>query len=103
MRPQAVSIICVLAFVGAVAGILLALLSGSIGLDYKIWIIGLSAVQLKAVQGIWNMKKWGVVLFAVKLVAAQLGMMVAGDWSALGMMVPVLMMLILSNYYSDMR
>ena len=103
MRPQAVSIICVLGVIGAGMGILMALFWGSMSLDYRIWVIALSAVQIKAMQGVWHMKKWGVVLYAVKLVVAQLGLMVMGGWSALGMMVPVLMMLILSNYYSDMR
>ncbi len=65
--------------------------------------LGLAAVQIKAIQGIWNMKKWGIVLYAVKMVLAQLGMMMAGFWSFTGLMFPVLIMLVLSNYYGDMK
>lgn len=103
MRPQVISIICVLGIIGAAASVFTAIWSNAFGLEYRLWMFVMAGVQLKAVQGIWNMKKWGVVLFAVKLVLVQFGMMVAGFWSPFALMFPVVIMLALSQYYGEMR
>lgn len=103
MRPQAISILCVLGVMGAIFGAGLAVMGDGYTLDLRVWLLILAGVQLKAMQGIWNMKKWGVTLYAVKLVVVQLSWMFAGYWNVLDMLVPVLMMLALSKYYSDMR
>lgn len=103
MRPQVISIICLLGIIGAAASAFMAISTDVFTWDYRLWVLGLAAVQVKAIQGIWNMKKWGVVLYAVKMVLVQLGMMMAGFWSFTSLMFPVLIMLVLSNYYGDMK
>ena len=103
MRPQLISIICVLGIFGAVASVVATIWSNAYTLEYRLWMFVMAGIQLKAIQGIWNMKKWGVVLYAVKLVLVQFGMMVAGFWSPIDLMFPVLIMLALSQYYNEMR
>ena len=103
MRPQVISIICLFGIFGVAAGVFTAIGSSNLGLEYRLWTFVMAGVQLKAIQGIWNMKKWGVALYAVKLVLVQFGMMVAGFWSPIALMFPVLIMLVLSQYYGDMK
>lgn len=103
MRPQVISIICLIGILGAGASIFMAFTADVFTMDYRIWMLLMAGVQIKAIQGIWQMKKWGVVLYAVKLALVQLGMIMAGFWSAANLMVPVVIMLVLSKYYSAMR
>ncbi len=103
MRPQIISIICVLGVIGVAFSVVLAIGSDMFTMEYRLWTLGMACVSLKALQGIWHMKKWGVVLYAVKLALSQVAMMMAGLWSAIDLMVPVAIMLVLSNYYGDMK
>lgn len=103
MRPQLISLICLFGIFGAVASVVFAFWADDMTLGYRAWMLLMAGIQIKAIQGIWNMKKWGVVLYAVKFALVQIALMIGGFWSVTYLAFPVLILLGLSQYYSDMR
>ncbi len=103
MRPQLVSLICLFGIFGAVASLAFAFWAEDLTFGYRAWMLLMAGIQIKAIQGVWNMKKWGVVLYAVKFALVQVGLLIGGFWSAVNLAFPVLILLGLSKYYSEMR
>ena len=103
MRPQLVSIICLFGIIGAAGSVVFAFSADELTFGYRAWMLLMAGIQIKAIQGVWNMKKWGVVLYAVKFALVQVALMVGGFWSVTHLAFPVLILLGLSQYYSDMR
>ena len=85
-RPIAITVICILGFIGTVLG-LIGLLLGSVfiaaigGTMLLIWSIVSVLVGLVALIGMWKMKKWGAYLYAALFVIGQVVFLVIGAWS----------------------
>ena len=53
MRPQIISIICLLGIFGVAASVFFAFTADAYTLDYRIWTLLMAGVKVKAIQGIW--------------------------------------------------
>lgn len=66
-RPTVITVICVLGFVGApfIAFNLITALARPTRSPFHFYYAGVVAVNLLAFVGIWRMRKWGVILYAL--------------------------------------
>jgi hypothetical protein len=112
-RPVVITIICILGFIGVAAIVLMALLaltggaSSDIGLGLPLtWagilLLAMSLVQLWPLLGMWNMKKYGVIAYAVLFVIGQLSVIINGRMNWWSFVVGLAVIAVGFSYYNQM-
>lgn len=91
-RPLAITIICVLGFVGTLAliPILFSGIASQIGAWYPPFLIFASIVGFTCMVGLWKMKKWAVYLYAGMAIINQLIMVLMGLWTITSLIAPAI-------------
>ncbi len=110
-RPVAITVICVIGFIGALLSVplLLAVLSGAVntGVALPGWYgpyLGLSIViGLVSMIGLWMMKKWGAILYAVLFLVNQIVLFTAGLWSPFALLIPLIVIAVAFSQFSKME
>jgi hypothetical protein len=95
-RPVAITVICILGFIGAALSIPLIFSSAasSVGGWYPP-LLGLSAVVgLICMIGLWKMKKWAVFLYAAMVVVIQIVLFSMHLWTPFSLLFPVIIVAI---------
>ncbi len=90
-RPTAITVICVLGFIGAAITIPLAMFSASSGLLpgwYTPYLLLSAAVGLACMIGMWKMKKAAALGYVAFTGVNQLILLVAGMWSIGSLVIP---------------
>lgn len=91
-RPLAITIICIVGFLGAVVTV--ALLFSSIPRSIGPWyppLLGFSAVVgLACMVGLWHMKKWAVYTYTAFALCNQVVLLVMGIWGVTALVIPAL-------------
>jgi hypothetical protein len=104
-RPVLITIICVIGFIGVPASLLL-LFSDRISL-LPSWYPALLAVSaligLVCIIGLWMMRRWAVYTYTGFFVANQLLMLATGLWSPMALILPLIFVIIMFVYLSEMR
>jgi hypothetical protein len=103
-RPVAITVICILGFIGAALTLPLIFSStaSAVGSWYPAF-LGLSAaVGLVCMIGLWKMKKWAVFLYTALLVVSQIVLFSMGLWSPFSLLVPAIIVAIGFAYLSKM-
>jgi hypothetical protein len=103
-RPVAITVICILGFIGAALSIPLIFSSAAsnIGGWYPPF-LGLSAVVgLICMIGLWMMKKWAVFLYTAMCVAIQVVLFAMHIWTPFSLLFPVIIIAIGFAYLSRM-
>lgn len=103
-RPVAITVICILGFIGAALSIPLVF-SGAAS-NIASWypaFLGLSAVVgLICMIGLWKMKKWGVFLYTAMVVVVQVVLFAAHLWTPFSLLFPAIIIAIGFAYLSKM-
>jgi hypothetical protein len=99
-RPIAITIICVLGFIGVALGIpaVLALLATGAATGLPGWYLPYLAltlvVGLVSLIGLWKMKKWGALLYALMFVVNQVVLFAGGLWTPGTVVIPLIVTVI---------
>ena len=91
-RPIAITIICILGFIGAALSIPLIFsdMAGAIGAWYPPY-LGFSALAgLICMIGMWKMKKWGVFAYTVLVIINQVVLFSMGVWNPFALLIPAI-------------
>jgi len=103
-RPIAITIICVLGFIGAALSIPLIFsdMARAIGSWYPPY-LGFSAVAgLICMIGLWKMKKWGVFAYTALVIINQVILFTMGVWNPLALLLPAIVIGIAFAHLSKM-
>ena len=103
-RPVAITVICILGFIGAALAI--PMVFSSAASNIASWyppFLGLSAlVGLTCMIGLWKMKKWGVFLYAGMFVVIQVVLFATHLWTPFSLLFPIIIIAIGFAYLSKM-
>lgn len=89
-RPALITIICLLAFFGTVGTLRNVFFSSwvkAVGAWFQFYFLLHGAIVLVASIGLWKMKKWGVYLYILTIIEAQVVMILLGVWGILSLLV----------------
>lgn len=95
-RPIAITVICVLGFVGAAltVPVIFSSVAQSIGTWYPPYLALTSVVGLICMVGLWTMKRWAVFAYTALLVVNQVVMMAMGVWNIFALVIPLIVVVI---------
>jgi hypothetical protein len=95
-RPIAITIICVIGFIGAAISIsvIFSSVASGIGAWYPPYLALASIVGLVCMIGLWMMKKWAVFVYTGLLVVNQVVMLAMGVWNPLALVIPLIVVVI---------
>jgi hypothetical protein len=103
-RPVAITVICILGFIGA--ALTLPLVFSSAAKSVASWypaFLGLSAVVgLICMIGLWKMKKWGVFLYTAMAIVVQVVLFSGHMWTLFSLLFPAIIIAIGFAYLSKM-
>ena len=104
-RPVAITIICVIGFLGVliVVPILFVPQTAAIAPWYPT-VLGLSAViGLVSMIGLWRMRRWAVYLYTTITVLNQVLLLATGLWNPFALIIPGVVVAVMFAYVSRMR
>lgn len=95
-RPVAITVICVLGFIGAALSVpvIFSSVAQSIGAWYPPYLAFSSVVGLACMVGLWLMKKWAVFTYTALLVINQVVLMAMGVWNIFALVIPLIVVVI---------
>ena len=104
-RPIAITIICVLGFIGAALTIpvIFTAAAGNIGAWYPPYLALSAVVGLVCMIGLWKMMKWSVFVYTAFVVLNQIVLMAMGVWSIFALLIPAIVIAIGFTYLSRMK
>lgn len=103
-RPVAITVIAIIGFIGAilVIPVIFSEAAQSIGAWYPPY-LGLSAlIGLVCMVGLWMMKKWGVIVYALFVVINQIVLSLMGVWNIFALVIPAIVIIVGFSYFSRM-
>jgi len=104
-RPVAITVICVLGFIGAALTIPLIFsdMAGAIGAWYPPY-LGFSALAgLICMVGMWKMRKWSVFAYTGLVILNQVVLFTMGVWNVFALLIPAIVIGIGFANLSKMR
>lgn len=104
-RPIAITIICVLGFIGAAFSIPLIFsdIARSIGAWYPPYLALSAVVGFVCMIGLWKMLKWSVFVYTAFVILNQVIMMAMGVWNIFALLLPAIVIAIGFTYLSRMK
>lgn len=103
-RPIAITVICVLGFIGAV--LIIPLIFSNIALQVGSWYpvyLGFSSViGLVCMVGLWLMKKWAAYMYTGFVVLNQIILLSLGLWNVLALLIPAIVVGVALSHVSKM-
>lgn len=107
-RPTAVTVICIIGFIGVALSVLLFLTPtlaqiGELYPWYPPYLAVSIVVGLISMVGMWMMKKWGVILYTVMFVVNQIVLLAGGLWSITALIIPLIVVAIGFTYFNRME
>jgi hypothetical protein len=105
VRPIAVTVICVLGFIGAVFTIPLVFTSiaRQIGAWYPPYLAFSALVGGICMFGFWKMRRWAVFTYTAFVVVNQVVLLTTGHWNVLAILLPGVVIAIGFSYLWRMR
>jgi hypothetical protein len=105
-RPTAITVICILGFIGAVLVIplymiaMVALSSLDLGVGpWHVFYTGLSfVVGLACMIGLWRMKKWAAYTYTAFVAVNQVVLVAAGLWTIVALLIPAVVVIVALKY-----
>ncbi len=103
-RPPAITIICVVGFIGALLSIpmFFSPVGPSIGTWYLPYLFFSVVLQVVCMIGLWQMRKWAVYTYTTFMVLNQLVLYNFGIWNIEGMLLPVVVVFFLFRHVAKM-
>ncbi len=110
LRPLAITVICVIALVGAVFTVIGGIYLLSAGADslvvlpswYWVFLAASSVIGLISFVGLWLMKKWGLYLYTAGAAIAQIVLITTGLWTIVSLIMPLIVIIVGFLYVSRM-
>ena len=104
-RPVAITVICVLGFIGAALSIPAIFMSAtsSIGAWYPPYLAFSAVVGLICMIGLWKMMKWAVFAYTGLAILNNCVLMTMGVWNILAVITPGIIIAIGFAYLSKMK
>ena len=104
-RPIAITIICILGFIGAALSIPVIVMgaTSSIGAWYPPYLAFSAVVGFVCMIGLWQMMKWSVFVYAAFVVLNQVVLFAMGVWNIFGLLIPAIVIAIGFTYLSRMK
>jgi hypothetical protein len=104
-RPTAITVICVLGFIGA--GFTIPLIFSDIAGQIASWYptyLGLSAIiGLSCMFGLWQMKKWAAYTYIGFVVLNQIVLLTMGSWNIMAILIPAIIIGITLTHINKMN
>ena len=103
-RPTAITVICILGFIGAALSIPLIFSSTAAGIGswYPPYLGFSAVVGLICMIGLWKMKKWAVFAYTALVVINQVVLFSMGVWNPFALLLPAIVIAIAFAYLSRM-
>jgi hypothetical protein len=104
-RPIAITVICILGFIGAAATVPAFFMDVMRALPpwYPV-LLGVSAViGLACMIGLWMMQKWAVYAYTAFAAINQVILIATGLWNPISLIVPAIIVVVMFIYLSRMR
>jgi len=104
-RPTAITVICVLGFIGAAFTIPLIFsdIAHKIGVWYPPYLAFSAVLGLVCMIGLWKMRKWAVYIYTGFCVVNQVVLLAMGTWNILALLIPGIVIAIAFANLSKMR
>jgi hypothetical protein len=104
-RPIAITIICVLGFIGAalVIPVIFSDVARSIGAWYPPYLALSAVVGFVCMIGLWKMLKWSVFVYTAFVILNQVVLMAMGVWNIFGLLIPAIVIALGFTYLSRMK
>ena len=104
-RPRAITVICVVTFVGIALGIPLIFSEAArrVGAWYPPYLATTFILGFVCTVGLWKMRKWGVVLYTALFAVGQASLVATNTWNVLGTLLPGIVIGTGFYYYGKMR
>jgi hypothetical protein len=89
-RPTAITVVCVMGFIGAALTIPLTFssISKQIGSWYPPYLGFSAVVGLICMVGLWNMKKWAAYTYTAFVIMNQIVLFSMGVWNIMALLIP---------------
>ncbi|CAD5267000.1 MULTISPECIES: fungal transcription factor regulatory middle homology region domain-containing protein [unclassified Imperialibacter] len=96
-RPAAITVICVLGFIGVGLSVpmILSEIARQIGSWFGPYACFVAVVNLICMIGLWSSKKWGLYTYSALVLVNQVVLAAKGEWNALVLIVQTLVILII--------
>jgi hypothetical protein len=104
-RPVAITILCVVSALGAVAAIVMVFTEAAraIGAWYPPCLALSAVIGAACTVGFWLMRRWALYLYTAMFVVNQIVLFAMGLWSISVLILPVIVIAIGFAYFSRMR
>jgi hypothetical protein len=104
-RPIAITIICVIGFIGAVLAVPLIFSETARGIaPWYPALLGVSSViGLACMIGLWMMRKWAVYTYTAFAAVNQVILIATGLWNPVALLIPAIIIVVMFIYVSRMR
>ena len=104
-RPMILTVICVVLFLGSLMALQVAFTDDFKGLASTVRYLYLASVVMTIVAaiGIFAMRRWGVILYAVASIGGQAAVLMFGWWNPISMILALLIIAVCSVYFRSMR
>jgi hypothetical protein len=104
-RPVAITIICVLGFIGAALSILVIFSEAAraIGAWYPPYLAFSAVAGFVCMIGLWKMMKWAVFAYTAFVILNQVVLFSMGVWNIFALIIPTVVIAIGFTYLSKMK
>jgi hypothetical protein len=105
VRPLILTVICVVLFLGTLMAMQVVFNDEFKGHPPTVRYLYLASVVLTffAAIGIFAMRRWGVILYAVASIGGQAAVLMFGWWNPISMILALLIIAVCSVYFRSMR
>jgi hypothetical protein len=104
-RPVAITVICVIGFLGVLVAVPLAFSQAArlVGAWYPPYLVATALVGLACMIGLWLMRKWAVYTYTALAVINQAVLVVMGGWNVFSLVIPAIVIIVMFMYVGRMR
>jgi len=104
-RPIAITVICIIGFIGAVLTIPMLFSSTVQGIApwYPPLLAVSAAIGLACMIGLWMMRRWAVYTYTAFAAVTQVIMFSTGLWNPIGLIIPLIIIIVMFIYLPRMR
>jgi hypothetical protein len=99
-RPLAITIICIISFIGAVfiIPVIFSDLAKQVGSWYPPYLAFSTIVSFACMVGLWQLKKWAAYTYTGLVVLNQIVLQTMGVWNIMSLIIPAIVIVVALAY-----